>query len=203
MKAERRILFGAIAAVLLLAGVALLPLLVRGYDPVRQTVSEIGEVDSPARWPFSFMLWAVAACVVVFASALRGFARAAGRPTAAAWLTLCMAVTVAALGLFPYPHPLHNVFGPTELIGYLAPPVLALTWRRSPALATTVRFSTLMSAFLWIAVAANFVVFFRGSEAWTLVKPFYGLVQRSLFVAWAAWAAGLGWLLSRAPPAMA
>jgi hypothetical membrane protein len=197
MAPERRILFGPLAAALLLAGVALLPLLVPGYDFVRQTVSEIGEADSPARWPFSLMLWSVAACVAVFASALRDMARRAGRPGAAAWLTLCMAITVAALGCFPYPHPLHNVFGPTELIGYLAPPVLALTWRGEPRLAPAVRFTLVISAILWISVAANFIVFFRGSEAWAAVKPVYGLVQRSLFVAWGAWATGAGLLLAR------
>jgi hypothetical membrane protein len=197
MNVRRRLWFGPLAAALLLTGVALLPLLVPGYDSVRQTVSEIGEADSPARWPFSLLLWSVAASVAIFASALREVARNNARSTAAAWLTACMAVTVGALGVFPYPHPLHNVFGPTELIGYLAPTVLALTWRTAPCLAPTARFSAVMAAILWISVAANFVVFFRGSEAWTLVKPFYGLVQRSLFVAWGVWAAGAGYLLSR------
>ena len=37
-----RALFGPIAALLLLAGIVGLGLRVRGYDPVRQTVSEIG-----------------------------------------------------------------------------------------------------------------------------------------------------------------
>jgi hypothetical protein len=71
MSWQRRLLFGPVAAVILLLGIVGLAVLVPGYDQVRQTVSEIGETDSPARIPFAVMLCTVALCLVIFASALR------------------------------------------------------------------------------------------------------------------------------------
>ena len=38
-----------------------------------------------------------------------------------------MALPAAGIGVFAYPHPAHNVFGMSELIGYQAPLVFALT----------------------------------------------------------------------------
>ena len=32
-----------------------------------------------------------------------------------------MALSAAGVGVFAYPHPLHNVFGISELVGYQAP----------------------------------------------------------------------------------
>lgn len=191
------------SALLLAAGIVGLPLIVPGYDSVHQTVSEIGEVGSPANVPFALDLFLVAACLLIFAWALRGVARDAGRPTLAAWLVGCMTVTVAALGWFAYPHPMHNVFGPTELIGYQAPLVVAVTWGRSPTLRPVAIFSGWMALLLWLAVIANLCVLDPHGPilgaVWAFERPLYGLVQRSLFLFWCIWCAGAGlWLWRRA-----
>src|SRR6478672_4943169 len=60
-----------VAGVILGFGVAGLALLIPDYSHVRQTVSEIGEIGSPTRVPFAIMLGCVAACILVFASAVR------------------------------------------------------------------------------------------------------------------------------------
>ena len=109
-----------------------LALLLPGYSHVRQTVSEIGEIGSPARVPFAIMLCCVAACTLVFASAVRDLSVAARHSRLAAYLIGFMALPAAGVGVFAYPHPLHNIFGISELIGYQAPLVFALTWRRDP-----------------------------------------------------------------------
>ena len=44
-----RLLFGPLAGILLVFGVGALALMVPGYSHVHQTVSEIGEIGSPAR----------------------------------------------------------------------------------------------------------------------------------------------------------
>lgn len=192
MSVAARLLFGPLAALILLVGVAGLPLLVPGYDSVRQTVSEIGEAASPMRWPFASMLCAVAACLVVFASGLRDLAARTGRSRGPAWLTGAMAVSVAGVGLFAFPHPLHNVFGISELIGYQAPLVLALTWRRGPGAGLLVGLSAVMAALVLAAVAVNLAYSFSDAPVWNQLKPVYGLVQRSLFAAWFGWAALAG-----------
>lgn len=190
-------LFGPLAALLLALGIVGLDALVPGYDPVRQTVSEIGEVGSPMRLPFAALLWAVAACVLAFAWALRGFARRAGASSLPAWITACMAVSAAGVGAFAFPHPLHNVFGLSELIGYQAPLVTALAWRRAPGARELVRFSWIMAVVVWAAIALNLMPIFRPPAIWPHLHPVLGLVQRALFAAWFGWCAGAGLFLPR------
>jgi len=71
MKRNCRVLFGPLAGAILFFGIAGLALLIPGYSHMQQTVSEIGEIGSPARVPFAIMLCCVAACILVFASAVR------------------------------------------------------------------------------------------------------------------------------------
>src|SRR4030095_1401080 len=132
MRKDYRLLFGPVAGIILAFGIAGLALMIPGYSHVHQTVSEIGEIDSPARVPFAVMLCCVAACILVFAAAVRGRSLPAGHSPSAAYLIGFMALSAAGVGLFAYPSPLHNVFGISELVGYQAPLCLALTWRRDP-----------------------------------------------------------------------
>jgi hypothetical protein len=106
-----------------------------------------------------------------------------------------MAVSVAGVGIFAFPHPLHNVFGEAELIGYQAPLVLSLTWRHDRQARNLLIFSSLMIVAVWIAIAINLTTLSRHGPIWTAIKPVYGLAQRALFAAWFAWIAGTGILL--------
>lgn len=195
MSTRNRLLFGPAAAVLLLLGIVGLALMIPGYSHVRQTVSEIGEVGSPARVPFTIVLVCVAACVLVFASALRERSIAAGHSPWAAYLTAFMAVPIAGVGIFAYPHPLHNVFGLSELVGYQAPLLFALAWRRDSRAGTAVAVSWLAFVLIWIAIALNLAGFDPEGALWAHVKPFHGLAQRALFAAWLGWCAIVGPLL--------
>ena len=191
-----RLLFGPLAGILLVLGIGGLALMVPGYSHVHQTVSEIGEIGSPARVPFAILLSCVAVCLLVFASAVRDVAVQIGQPRVAAYLIAFMGISAAGVGVFAYPHPLHNVFGLSELIGYQAPLVLALTWRRHPRTKTLVRFSWVMSALVWLAIALNLSSLDRQGALWALMKPEYGLVQRALFASWFGWCGGVGILSS-------
>jgi hypothetical membrane protein len=197
MKHGDLLLFGPLGAFLFAAGIVGLAFLVPGYSHVHQTVSEIGEMDSPARIPFTVMLCAVAACLVVFAFAVRDVSIRAGHATLAAWLIGCGAVSAAGVGIFSFPHPLHNVFGESELIGYQAPLALALAWRRDPRAKGLVAFSWILFALMWIAIALNLTILDRHGALFAQVRPVYGLVQRSLFATWFSWCAVVGVLLWR------
>jgi hypothetical membrane protein len=194
MTRDRRLLFGPLAAAILILGIGGLAYLVPGYSQVRQTVSEIGEMDSPARIPFTIMLCCVALCLLIFASGVRSESKAASRNAVSAYLIACMAISAAGVGIFAFPHPLHNVFGQSELIGYQAPLAFAWAWRADPKARRLVAFSWLLFVLIWVSIALNLSSLMRGSF-WTAIKPFYGLVQRSLFAAWFCWAAGIGVLL--------
>jgi hypothetical protein len=197
VKGRYRLLFGPLAAALLGFGIAGLALLVPGYSHVHQTVSEIGEVGSPARIPFTILLCCVAACILVFASAVRDLSITAGHASLSAYLIGSMAVSAAGVGVFAFPHPLHNVFGLSELIGYQAPLALAFAWRRDPRAGTLVTFSWIMFALSWIAIGLNLSGMDPHGPVWAYVKPVYGLAQRALFTAWFGWCAGVGLLLSQ------
>src|SRR5438045_5383586 len=155
MKRNYRVLFGPLAGAILFFGIAGLALLIPGYSHMQQTVSEIGEMGSPARVPFAIMLCCVAACILVFASAVRDLSVTARHSRSAAYLIAFMALPAAGVGVFAYPHPLHNIFGISELIGYQAPLVFALTWRRDPRVKTVVAASWIFSVLIWVAIGLN------------------------------------------------
>src|SRR5260370_39998773 len=95
MARNYRLLFGPLAGVILAFGIAGLDLMIPGYSHVRQTVSEIGEIGSPARVPFAIMLCCVSACILVFASAVRDISIQAGRSALAAYVIGFMALAAA------------------------------------------------------------------------------------------------------------
>lgn len=192
MKRDYRLLFGPVAGAILVFGIAGLALMIPGYSHVRQTVSEIGEIGSPARIPFAIVLFCVAACVLVFAVALRDQSIRAGRSQLAAYLTGFMAFSAAGLGFFPYPHPLHNVFGISELIGYQAPLCLALIWRHDPRARSLPSISWIFYAVICAAILLNLSSLARQWPLWAYMKPVYGLAQRALFAAWFGWCAVVG-----------
>jgi hypothetical protein len=197
MNKTTQLLFGPLAALILAAGIIGLGFLVPGYEPIRQTVSEIGEMDSPMRIPFAVMLCTVAVCLLIFAWGVGALARVRGRSTLAAWFIAFMAIPSAGVGVFAFPHPWHGLFGLSEIIGYQAPAVFALTWRRDPEARSAVGFSWLMFLVVWISIGANLFGVARQGDLWTAMKPYYGLVQRALFASWFVWATGLGLLLRR------
>src|SRR5258707_7261296 len=106
MGRDYRLLFGPMAGAILALGIAGLALMIPAYSHVHQTVSEIGEIGSPARVPFAIMLCCVAACILVFAMAVRDRSVQAYHSQSAAYLTGFIALSAAAVGLFAYPNPL-------------------------------------------------------------------------------------------------
>lgn len=193
MKRDYRLLFGPLAAGILALGIVGLALMIPEYSHVKQTVSEIGEMGSPARVPFAIMLCCVAGCIVIFAWAVRDELLAAHHSPFAAYLIGFMALPAAGVGVFAYPHPLHNIFGISELIGYQAPLAMALTWRRDPRAKTLVVLSWIFFVLVWGAIALNLTSSF--APIWFYVKPVHGLAQRALFATWFGWCAAVGILL--------
>src|SRR5882724_5247334 len=191
--AELLVIVWLFAADLLGFGIGSLALMIPVFFFKQKTAYEIGEIGSPARVPFAIMLFCVAACILVFASAVRDVSVAVHRSTFAAYLIGFMAVPAAGIGVFAYPHPLHNFFGMSELIGYQAPLALALTWRSDPRAKTLVVLSWIFFALIWGAIALNLTSLIQ--SVWVYVRPFHGLAQRALFAAWFGWCAIVGILL--------
>ena len=104
---------------------------------------------------------------------------------------------VVGVGVFAYPHPLHNLFGLSELIGYQAPLILALTWRDDTRVRSAVKLSWLFYILVVVAIALNLSPLYGERTLSAYVHPIHGLVQRALFGAWFGWCFVLGLVLFR------
>jgi hypothetical membrane protein len=195
MNRNYRLLCGPLASAIFGVFVAGLPLIIPGYSYIRQTVSEIGEIGSPARIPFAIMLCAVSVCLLIFASGVRKLSAAAGRSQWTTYLIAFMAIPAAGTGIFAFPHPLHNVFGISEVIGYQAPLAMALSWRRDRQARSLVTVSWIAIVLIWFFLAVNMSTIDRRIILWPYVKPVMGLAQRGLFAAWFSWSAAIGCIL--------
>jgi hypothetical membrane protein len=184
-----RLWFGVAAGIVLFAGISLIALWLPGYSQVQQTVSELGEIGSPGRVLFAVLLCLVAACLLLFASGVANVHRSERVSVMTAWLIAAMAVSAAGVGLFAYPDPLHNLFGLSELVGYQAPLAAAIAFARKPERKRIGVFSLAMYVVVLLALAANLTTLHREGSIWLHIRPYYGLVQRSLFAAWFSWCA--------------
>lgn len=198
MQLRTRLLFGPLALALLAAGIALLSTYTPGYSSVRQTVSEIGQLGAPAQVAFALLLLSVAACTLVFAHAMKRAARQWGQSQAPAHLVTAMAASIIGVALFAHPHPLHNVFGLTELVGYQAPLVFAVLWRRDPRARRMVALSWALYLVIVLAIVANLSALLGMDAVWALTEERIGVAQRLLFGAWFGWCAVIGWSLRAA-----
>lgn len=199
---QRRLLFGPAAALLFLVTVFGLALMLPGYSHVHQTISEIGAMDSPTRVPFMLALFGLAVCILVFASGVSRISRDAGHGTWTAWCIGYMAIPVLGIAVFATPHPLHNVFGLSEIVGYQAPAVLALTWRRDQRAKGIVAISWIAFALVWVCMGLNMAGLAPDSRLWAMVRPVIGIAQRALFASWFGWLVAAGLLLRRLAPSV-
>jgi hypothetical membrane protein len=193
-----RLWFGPVAALLFIAGTFAIGAITPGYSHVRQTVSELGEVGSPGQFAFSALLCLVAACLAIFASAIPRPLRGLGCSALPAYFVAAMAISCAGVGIFSFPHPLHNISGMSETIGQQAPLVAALVCRSVPRAKQIAIFSIIMYVVVLIAIAVNLIPLVRPAGLWPLVRPYFGVVQRFLFLSWFVWCTGYAMLLLKA-----
>lgn len=192
-----RLWLGPAAVLIFIAGTLTIAAFTPGYSSIRQTVSELGEVGSPGQFAFSALLCLVAACMAVCASAVARSLRELGCSALPAYFVAAMAFSCAGVGIFSFPHPLHNIFGMSETLGLQAPLVAALACRNQPRARQIVVFSFVMYAVVVLAIAINLIPLVRPANLWPLIKPYFGIVQRSLFASWFIWFAGYAVLLMR------
>ena len=195
IRKDWRLLAGPLASCIFGMGVIGLSRMIPGYSQIRQTVSEIGEVGSPARLSFALMLCSVAVCLLIFSAGIRASALRTCRSRWPAFFVAYMAIPAAGIGIFAYPHVLHNVFGLLEIVGYQAPIVMAFCWRRDRGARMLARFSFVMAVVVWVAIVLNLTTLHRYGSLWEQIRPLYGVVQRSLFAAWFGWGGTVGVLL--------
>ena len=184
---------GALAPALFFSGIALLAAQLPDYSHVSQTVSEIGRMGSPMQTAWTVMNLAVALCFALFAIGLYGVARSVKLSPLPAYFMASFAISCAGLAWFSSPHPLHNIFGLSCLIGYFSPLVLAICWRKQASLRSLNRFSLVSFVLVLVAIGFNLAPAFSAS---LYPLEYYGLAQRALFVVFhGLWCLGTSYLL--------
>ena len=146
------------------------------YNFVSQTLSEIGSASSPMQMPFQIFKVVIACGILLLGALLVRYAHSMELSVLPPLLVIAFGLSDLGLALFPTPHPLHNVFGLSLVIGYLSPLLFALLWKNKPAS----RFrKNSMVFFLLIALG----IFLNLSPAFAPeLYPlyYYGIVQRFL-----------------------
>ena len=185
MYSKRLLHFGWIFTLIFILGVFVFGSQLEGYNPVSQTVSEIGERGSPF-----YMQWLVFSIFnntlfVLFAIGIISFAKRNNLSITPGILVLAYGLSQFATDIFASPHPLHNVFGLSMLIGYFSPLIFALRWK-----------SQLGSIFRWISIVSFILVlvgiFLNLSPVFApslYPLEYYGLVQRFLLFTFAGYCA--------------
>jgi hypothetical membrane protein len=189
--ARTMLLAGPAAALVFALGVAGLGSIKPGYSHVSQTVSELGAQGEEGRKWLAALNLVVALLALVFASGLLSVAKSSAVTNAPAWLVGLWAILAVGLAAFPSGHRLHNVFGLLQTIPFVGAPVAVARGWQGLGVGSVSRVALLL---LVVAMVLNLAPAFSRRIANTLA-PVYGLVQRSLFVAWYGWCATLGLLL--------
>ncbi len=191
------LLCGALAGIAFFTTVYVVAAFVPNYSHLAETISEIGEVGSPMAIPFQVGMLAVNLLVILFGAALLAFAKDRGLSTVPVYFVLFFGLADIGTNVFPSPHPLHNVFGLSLTIGYMAPIAFAIGWRRAEATRAIARFSAVVALLLFASIFLNISPAFN-RDLYPL--EYYGAVQRSAFVLFYGWCAYLGittWSMAR------
>ena len=198
MPARFCLIFGLIAGAVFIGTSTVLGALLPNYDPVTQTISEIGERGSPFETTFKVANLFVAGCNVLFAFGIYRFSREWRVSLVPAALLGFHAAMELGVFIFESPHPWHNVFGISGLLGFFAPLALAVTWPSTPDLLALRRVSAITAALLIPSLALNLSPLFI-QVSW--IVDHYGLVQRTMlvFYFWCAYVALALFLRARQP----
>jgi hypothetical membrane protein len=139
MSARFFVIFGLIGAATFIAASAILGALLPNYDPISQTISEIGERGSPFETTFKVVNLFVAGCFILFALGVYRFSKERGASPIPAGLLAYKAAMEVGVFVFESPHPWHNLFGIGGTLGFLAPLALAIPGLGHPTCLRCVR----------------------------------------------------------------
>jgi hypothetical membrane protein len=183
------LLSGALAGLLFIATVYLLAPSVPGYSHVSDTVSEIGQIGSPVQQSYQIAMLLADICVIMLGFALFSFARSSKAPISPSVVVVFFGFMQMGLHIYPSPHSLHNVFGLALVLGYLAPLVLAISWRKLAELRDLVQFSRIAAVLIIVSIFLNISPLFT-RDLYPL--EYYGLVQRSALLLIFGWFSCIG-----------
>lgn len=129
MNTKKILSLGWMTALLFIVGSLVMGSLVKDYDPLAQTVSEIGREGSPMYLNWQLFSLLTGALFIIFSFGLNVFAKQHEWSMVPGIFMMFYGISQFGIGWFPAPHTLHNVFGLSMIIGYLAPLTFVLSWK--------------------------------------------------------------------------
>ncbi len=176
MNTTKTLSLGWITAAIFILGTFILGSLLEDYSPISQTVSEIGQNGSPLYLPWQAFSISVGGLLILFSMGIISFSKKNNLSIVPGIFMLAMGLSQFCIGMFPSPHPLHNVFGLSMTIGYFSPLVFALAWKNKLG----PRFKQL-SILAFILIILGIFLNLTPAFAPTLYPlEYYGIVQRFL-----------------------
>ncbi len=187
---------GWLAGLSFILGTLIMGAYLQDYNLVSQTVSEIGQIGSPLETSFRLFSFGVSILLILFSISLIVFSRKNNFSVIPGILVLTFGLAEFGIGVFPSPHPLHNVFGLSLTLGYFSPLMFFLLWKSKAG-----------ARFKWISLLIFFLVF---TGIFLNLTPafapdlyplkYYGLAQRFLlysFYGYITYISTTTWALTR------
>ncbi|WP_367182407.1 DUF998 domain-containing protein [Winogradskyella sp.] len=167
---------GWITSTLFILGTIIFALLLQDYSQISQTISEIGEQGSLLRNEWQLFSIGTSCLLLLFSIGLIRFSVEHKLSIVPCIFLLLFSLSEIAIGFFPSPHYLHNIFGLSLIIGYFSPLLFALKWRNQ--LGTSfITFSIYAFIIIISGVIMNLLPIFVDSSF--LIEN-YGIIQRYL-----------------------
>ena len=176
MGTKKPLSLGWITAIAFILGTFVLGSQLNDYSPISQTISEIGEKGSPLYIQWQLFSIGIGCLLILFAIGIISFAKKMNLSTVPGIFILFYGLSQFTIGVFPSPHPLHNVFGLSMTVGYFSPLIFALLWKNQLGLA----FKT-VSLIAFILIILGIFLNLTPAFAPSLYPiEYYGIAQRFL-----------------------
>ena len=179
MNSKTLLPLGWIAATIFIIGSFILGSLLQDYNPLSQTVSEIGQNGSPFSFHWQVFSTSIGLLLILFAIGVISFAKKNKLSIAPGIFMLSYGIAQLGVGMFPSPHQLHNVFGLSMTLGYFSPLVFALAWKNKMGKGFK-QISLLAFVLIVLGIFLNLSPAFAPA---LYPLEYYGIVQRFLLFA--------------------
>jgi len=181
--------FGAVSGLIFVSLTLLLGMMLPDYNSFSQTVSEIGQVDSPFQQPYAIMLWSVCLLGLVFCYQALKFAQCHRLSIVPIILIGSFALFDAGFALYPSPEPMHNIVGALHLFGYCSPLILTIMWKQYFIKKQLINFSGIAFLSIQVFLILNIIQIFP--------TGYFGMIQRGLLYSYYVWLIWLSITMAR------
>ncbi len=179
MNSKTLLSLGWIAATIFIIGTFILGGLLEVYNPVSQTISEIGQNGSPLYFHWQVFSISIGVLLIFFAAGVLSFAKTNKLSIVPGLFMLSYGISQFGIGMFPSPHQAHNIFGLSMTIGYFSPLVFVLAWRNKMG-----KDFKQISLLAFVLIILGITLNLSPAFAPTLYPlEYYGTVQRFLLFA--------------------